>query len=202
MHGVTVLVTFPVHAVKVRVAVGNGMSVCHAVVGVRERVSVGMGVFRLQRVQNHQNGTQQHYRQCQKILYCQGIVPDNTGKGRADKGGDGIVGTGLGGSEGVLGTDVAENTQPVGNKSQKQCRSSSVQSGERLSDAQSNEKRTQSGKDALEKDDLESTFVGNIALCHLPQPPAGSRRQHQQGASGKVQAGHILERQNAAGQSD
>ena len=115
--------TFPVHAVEVRVAVG------HAVVGVRERVSVGMGVFHLQRVQNHQNGTQQHYRQCQKILYCQGIVPDDAGKGCADKGGDGIVGTGLGGSEGVLGTDIAENTQPVGNKSQKQCRSSSAVRG-------------------------------------------------------------------------
>lgn len=65
-----VLVTFPVHAVEVRVAVGNGVSVCYAVVGVRERVGVGMGVFHLQRVQNHQNGTQQHYRQCQKILHC------------------------------------------------------------------------------------------------------------------------------------
>ena len=34
---VAVLVTFPVHAVEVRVAVGNGVGVCHAVVGVRER---------------------------------------------------------------------------------------------------------------------------------------------------------------------
>lgn len=96
----------------------------------------------------------------------------------------------------------AENAQPVGNKPQKQCRSSSVQSGERLADAQGNEKRAQSGKDALEKDDLESTFVGNIAGAVVLQSPAGCRRQHQQRASGKVQAGHILERQNAAGQGN
>ena len=73
-------------AVYMGVTVGDRVSMCHAVVGMGECVSVRMGVFRLQGVQHDQHRAGEHDCQRQEVLHTQRIPPDDAGERRSDKG--------------------------------------------------------------------------------------------------------------------
>ena len=92
-------------AVYMGVTVGDRVSMCHAVVGVSERV----GVFCLQGVQHDQHRAGEHDCQRQEVLHTQRIPPDDAGERRSDKGRNGIIGAGFGGAQCILRTDVAED---------------------------------------------------------------------------------------------
>lgn len=90
-------------------------------------------------------------------------MPDDAGECRSDKGRNGIISTGFGCAEGVLRTDIAEDAQSVCYKPQQERGSGCTQFRQRFADAQGNEKRAESGKDALEENNLEGAFVGDIS---------------------------------------
>ena len=191
-------------AVDVRVAVDMGMLMGMDLIPVAVFVGVGVavlvGMLQADGILHHQNRGGDHYGKTQIKLHAGPFPQQGHAEEYAQEGGDGIVGTGFGGTQAGLGLDIEIDAEAVGHKAQQQDCAQESKTGELFSQDQGYHQAAQAGESALNGGDLYGGFGTEHPGTVILQTPAAGGTQHQQGAGVETEGTLALEAQNGAGQ--
>ena len=142
--------------VDVVVFVGVG----HTIVAMFMGVAVGMlmGVLQGNGIPCQQHRGDDHNDKTNEEPQSQSFTRQEQTENYPQKRGDGVVGTGLGGTKILLGLDVEIDAQAVGHKAQQKHSQQKRRTRYRLADAQGDDQTAQSRANALDGGDLYGAF--------------------------------------------
>ena len=126
----------PLMDVGMGVAMLMDMGVCHIAVPVFMIVNVGMfmGVLQADGVFHHQNSCNNHDGESHIELDAGSLVQQQDTEDDTQEGSDGVIGTGLGGTQILLGFDVKVDAEAVGYKTQQENCQNPAKTGDLFSD--------------------------------------------------------------------
>lgn len=194
----------PLMDVRVSVAMRMDMGVYQIAVPVFVGVnmSVFMSVLQADSVCHHQNSCNNHDDQTHIELNAGSLVQQQDTEDDTQEGSDGVVSTGLGGTQILLGFDVKVDAEAVGYETQQKYGIDPENAGDLLSDHQSNHKTAKAGESTLDGGDLDGGLGTEHPGTVVFQTPAAGGTQNQQRADIKLEAAFALKTQGDAGSGD
>lgn len=104
----------------VLMGVGMGVEQFPVAMGMGVLVGVGMGVLEEDGISSREKGAQRHHGQGFPEEEAGPLPQKDHGEARSQKGGNSVVGAGLGGPQFPLGQNIEGNAQPIGHKAHQQ----------------------------------------------------------------------------------
>ena len=187
--------------VGVGVAMLMGMSVYQTAMPVFVGVNMVMfmGVLQADSVLDHKNGCKDHNDEAHIERNAGTLVQQQDTESHTQEGRDGVIGTGLGSTQILLGFDVKVDAEAIGNEAQQENCQNPAKPGNLFSNHQSNYKTAQAGEGALNGGNLDGGLGTEHPGAVVFQTPAAGGAQNQQRTHVKLEAAFALKTQSDAG---
>ena len=201
--GVVVDGFIPLMDVGMGVAMPMDMGVYQIAVPVLVIVNMGMlvGVLQADGVFHHQNGCNNHDGESYIELNSGSLVQQQDTEDDTQEGSDGVIGTGLGGTQILLGFDVKVDAKAVGYETQQKHGTDPEDAGNLLPNHQRNHQTAQARESALNGGDLDGGLGAEHPGAVIFQTPAAGGTQNQQRTDVELEAAFPLKAQSDAGSS-
>ena len=149
-----------------------------------------------------QNGADCHQDKGDIVSKMREFAEDDEREERSDEGRDGVIGTRPRGTQKALRIDVEEDAQAVGDEPDAEHGKDAPKHRDALSDDKTDDERACSRKDALQKNDLQGIFGGDLPRTVVFKSPTDAGEQDQERSEGEFQARDILKGEERAGERD
>ena len=191
----------PLMDVRVRVAMPMDMGVYQIAVPVFVIVNVGMfmGMLQADGVFYHQNSCNNHDGESHIELDAGTLVQQQDTEDDTQEGSDGVIGTGLGSTQILLGFDVEVDAEAIGHKTQQKNSNHPENAGNLLSDHHRDHQTAETGEGTLDGGDLNGGLGAKHPGAVVFQTPAAGSTENQQGTHVELEAAFPLKTQRNAG---
>ena len=168
--------------VRVRVAMRMDMGMYQIAMPLLVGMHMGMfmGMLQADGIFHHQNSCNNHDGESHIELDAGSLVQQQDTEDDTQEGSDGVIGTGLGGTQILLGFDVKVDAEAVGHKAQQKHGTDPEDAGNFLSDYQGDDKTAQAGEGALDGGDLDGGLGAEHPGAVIFKTPTAGGPQNQQ----------------------